>query len=95
MTVSMSPEAQKLALASLQRFGIEELEVELTELQVRQLLHFVLKEIAPTAYNAGVAAAEAYMRDRVADLEGVCEPEFTYWPKDRSVRRKRSPGDGP
>jgi hypothetical protein len=30
------------------------------------------------------------MRDRVADLEGVChEPEFAYWPKGPSVRRKR------
>lgn len=44
---------------------------------------------APTAFNAGVAAAEAYMRDRVADLDGICNvPEFAYWPKGSSVRRK-------
>jgi uncharacterized protein (DUF2164 family) len=90
MTFTLSPDAEKLALASLRRFGTEELEIELSDIQVRQLLRFVLKEIAPTAYNTGVAAAEAYMRDRVADLEGVChEPEFTYWPKGPSVRRKR------
>lgn len=89
MPVELSPDAQKQALTSLRRFCVEELEVELNELQSRQLLKFVLAEIAPSAYNAGVAAAEAYLRDRLADLEGVChEPEFAYWPKGTSVRRK-------
>lgn len=89
MPIELSPDAQKQALASLQRFCSEELEVELSNIQTRQLLTFVLREIAPSVHNAGVAAAEAYLRDRVADLEGVChEPEFTYWPKGTSVRRK-------
>ena len=89
MSIELSPDVEKQALASLKRFSSEELEVELGEVQARQLLKFVLKEIAPTAYNAGVAAAEAYLRDRVADLEGIChEPEFAYWPKSASVRRK-------
>jgi uncharacterized protein (DUF2164 family) len=75
---------------SLQRFAETELDWELSELQARHLLGFILREIAPTAYNAGVADAEAFMRDRVADLEGSChEPEFAYWPKGASVRRKR------
>ena len=89
MAVELSPEARKQALASIERFCGEELEVELTGVQALQLLNFLLKEIAPTAFNAGVAAAEAYLRDRVADLEGVCHvPEFAYWPKGSSVRRK-------
>ena len=89
MAVELPPEARKQALASIERFCGEELEVELTGVQALQLLNFLLKEIAPTAFNAGVAAAEAYLRDRVADLEGVCHvPEFAYWPKGSSVRRK-------
>ena len=89
MTVDLSPDDRKQALASLRRFCADELEMELNELQAGRLLKFVLQEIAPSAYNAGVAAAEAYLRDRVADLEGVCHlPEFAYWPKGASVRRK-------
>jgi len=89
MLIELSSAAEKQALTSLRRFCAEELEVELSELQARQFLKFVLLEIAPTAYNAGVAAAEVYLRDRVADLEGVCHaPEFAYWPKGSSVRRK-------
>ncbi len=88
MSVQLSAEATKQALASLQRYCTEELEFELNGLQARMLLNFVLKEIAPSAYNAGVAAAEVFLRDRVADLEGVHEAEFAYWPKGTSVRRK-------
>jgi uncharacterized protein (DUF2164 family) len=90
MPVEFSDQAKKQAIASLQRYCTEELELELTGIQATMLLSFVLKEIAPTAYNAGVAAAEAFLRDRVADLEGTCyEPEFAYWPKGEAVRRKR------
>lgn len=89
MPIELSPDARKHALTSLRRFSSEELDVELSDVQARQFLAFVLREIAPTAYNAGVAAAEAYLRDRIADVEGVChEPEFSYWPKGASVRRK-------
>lgn len=87
--IELLPEAQQQAVSSLRRFCTEELYVELSELQARQFLAFLLKEIAPTACNAGVTSAEAYLRDRVANLEGVCHvPEFAYWPKGSSVRRK-------
>ena len=90
MPVELSDPAKKQATASLQRYCTEELDIELTGIQAAMLLNFIMKEIAPTAYNAGVAAAEAFLRDRVADLEGTCyEPEFAYWPKGEAVRRKR------
>ena len=90
MPVQFSDEAKKQAAASLQRYCTEELDIDLTGIQGAMLLNFILAEIAPTAYNAGVAAAEAFLRDRVADLEATCyEPEFGYWPKGVSVRRKK------
>ena len=90
MAVAFSDEARKQAIASLQRYCTEDLDVELTGIQATMLLNFILAEIAPTAYNAGVAAAEAFLRDRLADLEATCyEPEFAFWPKASTVRRKR------
>jgi uncharacterized protein (DUF2164 family) len=89
MAVVLSAEARKQALASIKRFWTETLDEEVTDLQTIALLDFLLKEIGPSLYNAGVADAQAYLRDRVADLEGTCfEPEFAYWPKSSSVRRK-------
>ncbi len=89
MAVALSAEARKQALASIKRFWTETLDEEVTDLQTIALLDFLLKEIGPSLYNAGVTDAQAYLRDRVADLEGICfEPEFAYWPKSTSVRRK-------
>jgi uncharacterized protein (DUF2164 family) len=89
MPVDLSDEARKQALASLKRFLTENLDAEASDLQAIALLDFFVKELGPSAYNAGVADAQTYLRDRVADLEGTCfEPEFPYWPKSSSVRRK-------
>ena len=89
MPVALSPEAKKQAVASIQRYCAENLDADLGTLQATLLLEFFLKEIAPSIYNAAVGDAEAYLRDRLADLEGTCyAPEFAYWPQGSSVRRK-------
>lgn len=89
MALELSRDDQKQAVASLLRYCTDELDIELSQIQSTMLLGFILKEIAPSVYNAGVADAEAYLRDRLADLGAVChEPEFAYWPKGASVRRK-------
>ena len=89
MALSLSDEARKHALSSLKRFCTEHMDSDVSDLQTIALLDFFLKEIGPTVYNTGVADAQTYLRDRIADLEGTCsEPEFTYWPKSSSVRRK-------
>jgi uncharacterized protein (DUF2164 family) len=89
MSVTLSRDDEQQALASLRRFSEEELEVELSDIQRRALLSFFLKEIAPSVYNKAVSDAQVFLRDRLADLEASCyEPEFVYWPKGTSVRRK-------
>lgn len=89
MPLTLPDEQQKQALASLGRYATEELDAELSDIQLRGLLAFVLKEIAPSAYNAGIVDAQAFLTDRLADLDATChEPEFTYWPKGSVVRRK-------
>jgi len=61
------------------------------------LLDCLVREIGPTIYNEAIADTQAYLRDRVADLEGACSQSgFAYWPKTGpvSVRRKRPYGCG-
>ena len=87
MTISLSADVRKQAITSLQRYLAEEFEQDVGELKAGLLLEFFLKEIAPSVYNGAIADAQAYFRDRVADLDGACAaPEFAYWPK-ASVRR--------
>ncbi len=73
-------------VASIQKFFREELELEeLSDMRARHLLDYILKEIAPFAYNQGVQDAESYFRNKVEDLGAICyEDALTYW-----VKRKR------
>ena len=90
MPVTLSDDATTRALASIRRYAAEHLDQELGDLQARLFLDFVLKEIGPSIYNAAIADAQTYFRDRVADLEGACsEPEFTYFPKSVPRRPQR------
>ena len=89
MPITLSDETSDRVVASLKRYFGEELDIELGDLKARLLLDFLLKEIAPSIYNAAVTDAQTYLRDRVADLDGACfEAEFGYWP--RSVSRRTS-----
>jgi uncharacterized protein (DUF2164 family) len=83
VTLKLDPETERRLLASIQRFLVEKLEQEPSELHARFLLDFALREVAPVAYNRAIADAQAWLLDKVGDLDGSCfAPEFGYW-KDR------------
>lgn len=87
-TIELPEQAQKQAIASLRRYFDEELDHEIGDLKAQLLLEFILKEIGPSVYNAAIADAQTFMRDRVADLENACfVQEFAYWPTS-AVRRR-------
>lgn len=84
MNLELTKEETAQIIASLQRYGREELDTELGELRAKLLLDYVLKEIAPFAYNRGVRDAENYFRAKVEDLPATCfETGLTYWVKKR------------
>lgn len=90
MAITLEPDARKQALASIKQYVSENLEQELGDLQAGFLLDYVLKEIGPSIYNRAIQDAQAWLQDRVSDLEGVCfEKEFGYWleARGRSPRK--------
>jgi uncharacterized protein (DUF2164 family) len=91
MSITLSDESTEKALGSLRRYFAEELEQDIGTLEARLFLEFLLEEIGPAVYNAAIADAQVYLRDRVADLDGACfAPEFGYWPKQAARRRPTS-----
>ena len=87
MPISVSEDAKKQSIASIRRYFREELEQDVGDLKATLFVEFILKEIAPMVYNQAIADAQAYLSDRVADLEGACSvPEFAYWERS-AVRR--------
>ena len=88
MPITVPPEKKKQLLDSIKRYVRENLDQDIGDLQAGLLLEYVLKEIAPTVYNQAIADAQAYMRGRLDDLEGVCfEKEFDYWTPPRRPPR--------
>jgi len=80
-------ESRDRAVASIKRYFSEELEEEVGDLKAGLFLDYCMKEFCPLAYNQGVADAQAYIRDRVADIDAACfEPEFTYWKPKKGSR---------
>jgi len=80
MAIELSKPEIKEIIPSLQRYFREELEEEISDMRAKFLLDYILKEIAPLAYNRGVRDAEMFFRGRIEDLSGTCfEEGLTYW----------------
>ena len=76
----LTAEARKRAIASIRQYFSKELELEIGDLKAGLVLDFFLAEVAPSVHNAAIERAQAYVRDRLADLDGACTlPEFGYW----------------
>src|SRR5512133_3605469 len=61
MSLSLSKEQKAEVIGSIRRFFREKLELELSELQAGFLLDYFFAEIAPFAYNEGVADAQKFL----------------------------------
>jgi uncharacterized protein (DUF2164 family) len=97
MSSPFSKDQKREILSSLQRYFVENLDRDLSEMEAGFLLDYVLSEIAPFAYNQGVEDARRYVATVTEDLPGTCFQEaLTYWKAQkgtsRAVRRKPDAG---
>jgi uncharacterized protein (DUF2164 family) len=75
-------------LASMQRYFIENLDSEISDIQAGFLLDFFMREVAPFAYNKGVEDAQNYLIKATEDLPNTCfEDGLTYWRMQKGVGR--------
>ena len=89
MTIRLSEEQKRRITASIKRFVDETFDEEIGDLKASEFLRFCLDEIGPFIYNRGIADAQAYFQERVADLEGSCHaPERSYWDSGASGRAR-------
>ena len=93
MSLSLSKEQKAEVILSIRRFFSEKLELELSELQAGFLLDYFSAEIAPFAYNQGVADAQTFLVRLCEDLPATCFHEpLIYWDvDDNSPRVRRKP----
>jgi uncharacterized protein (DUF2164 family) len=90
VAITLSDDTTKKALGSLKRYFDEQRDEELGDLQAHLLLEYIVEEIGPSIYNAALADAQVYLRERLEDLDGACGvPEFGYWTKAQGRRSPR------
>lgn len=82
MPIQLTKEQTAELVPSIQQYIEEEFDAQIGELKAKLFLDYILKEIAPYAYNQGVNDAETYFRLKADDLKGTCfEHPLTYWKK--------------
>lgn len=89
MTIKISNEARKQALASIERYFSTHMEEEIGNLAADGLLSFFLEEIGPLVYNRAVADVQERLQARVMEVDAeVYEAEFQYWRKTDAKQKK-------
>jgi uncharacterized protein (DUF2164 family) len=82
MTIELSKEARKEAIASIERYFRANMDEPIGNVAAGALLGFFLEEIGPSIYNKAVVDAQERLQMRVMELDiEVHEDEFQYWRK--------------
>ena len=90
MAIELDKEARQQAIASIERYFLENREERIGNIAAGGLLSFFIAEIGPSLYNQGVADAQERMQARLQELDyEVHEDEFGYWQKQASAGRKK------
>lgn len=86
-SITITDEARKRAIASIQRYFADNLDQEIGDLKAALVLDYFLAEHGPTIYNKAIADAKAFFDERATDLGAICyHAEFPFWDT-----RQRSP----
>ena len=80
MAIELSQAARTAAIASLERYFLQETGEPIGNMAAGALLHFILADIGPAIYNQAVADAQERMQARVSELDiELHETPFGYW----------------
>ena len=90
MTLEISKEARKEAIASIERYFQENMEERIGNIAAGALLGFILEEIGPLVYNQAVAEVQERLQSRISEIDiEIHEDEFQYWRKYDKQKLKR------
>ena len=90
MTIEISKEARQQAIASIERYFLENFDEKVGNIAAGALLGFFLEEVGPLVYNRAVADVQERLQVRISELDiDHHEDEFTYWRKFDRARKPK------
>ena len=90
MTIDISKEARKEAIASIERYFTENMEDKIGNIAAGALLGFFLEEIGPVIYNKAVTDVQERLQSRIMEVDiEIHEDEFQYWRKFDQLRKRK------
>ena len=76
MAIEFDNERKERIVRAIQSHFAEKLDQEIGHLAAELLLEFFVKQIGPAIYNQAVKDAQAFLQDKLLDLDGVLyQPE--------------------
>jgi len=91
MSIELSKDARKQAVASIERYFEENMDEPIGNIAAAALLNFFVSEVGPSIYNQAVADVQQRLQERLQELDiEVHEEEFQYWRSAGGVKRGRS-----
>ena len=70
MPIDLSPQRRCALLRALQGYYLEHFDEPLSDFRAEGMLDFFVRELGPAAYNQGVRDAQAYLQEKLTDLDG-------------------------
>lgn len=90
MAIELPAEQRKEAIASIERYFLENRDEKIGNMAASALLGYFLEELGPLVYNRAVADVQERLQARVMEVDiEVHEDEFTYWRKFDRQRKKK------
>jgi uncharacterized protein (DUF2164 family) len=91
MTIELSEQKRKDAIASIQQYFLKNMPEEIGALPASLLLNFFLQEIGPAVYNKAVTDAQERLHARIGELDSeLYVDEFQYWNIKKKSKAKNS-----
>ena len=88
--IELPREVRQQAVASIERYFLQNMEEKIGNIAASALLGFFLEEIGPLVYNRAVADVQERLGARIAELDiEFHEDEFDYWRKVQKAKRSR------
>ncbi|MHC4989504.1 MAG: DUF2164 domain-containing protein [Planctomycetota bacterium] len=78
MAITIAPESKQRIFASMQAYCREHLDCDPGLLQTEELYEFFVGLIGATVYNQAVGDTQAWLQQRLLDLEGDLHEQVEY-----------------